>query len=125
MKALHNRTRGAVLATRVDEARTVLARLRGLLGRRALAEGEALLLAPCSSVHTFFMGFPIDVLFLDREGRAVGAIGSLKPWRATRIYGAAACAVELPAGALARSRTREGDAFELAPAQGGGATGRV
>jgi uncharacterized protein len=107
-----------VLATRVVEARTPLSRMRGLLGRSGLADGEALLLAPCTSVHTFFMGFPIDVLFLARDGRAVRAVSSLLPWRATRLYPSAACAIELPAGALARSGTREGDTLDLVPPDG-------
>lgn len=114
MTELRNRTRGLVLATRVVEARSLPARLRGLLGRSSLSEGEALVLAPCASVHTFFMRFPIDVLFLAADGRAVRAIGSLRPWRATRIHPSAVCAVELPAGALARSGSRAGDVFDLA-----------
>jgi uncharacterized membrane protein (UPF0127 family) len=122
---LRNRTRGTVLATRVAEARTVLARLRGLLGRAGLAEGEALLLAPCTSVHTFFMGFPIDVLFLAADGRALRAVSSLPPWRATRIYPSAACAIELPAGALARSGTRDGDTLDLTLPDGAGHGGGV
>jgi uncharacterized membrane protein (UPF0127 family) len=111
---LRNRTRGTVLATRVVEARTFFARLRGLLWRKGLAEGEGLLLAPCTSVHTFFMGFPIDVLFLAADGRVLRAVSSLPPWRATSIYPSAACAIELPAGALAHSGTREGDTLDLA-----------
>jgi uncharacterized membrane protein (UPF0127 family) len=112
---LVNRTRGAVLADRVARAERLLDRLRGLLGRAALGDGEALAISPCSSIHTFLMQFPIDAVFLDARGRVVRALAGLRPWRATRVHLRARQVVELPAGTLARSGTREGDqlAFEV------------
>jgi uncharacterized membrane protein (UPF0127 family) len=113
VKTLRNLTRGTLVAARVEEATRPLSRLKGLLGRAELGAGEALLIAPCTSIHTFFMRFPIDVIFLDGDGRALRALEQLNPWRATRIYPRAACAIELPAGALRRSATREGDVLRL------------
>jgi uncharacterized membrane protein (UPF0127 family) len=115
---LVNRTRGAILAERVERAERVLDRMRGLLGRAALGNGEALAIAPCGSIHTFFMRFEIDAVFLDRGGRVVRALAGLRPWRATRFHSRAEQVVELPAGTLARTGTREGDelAFEPPPA---------
>ena len=112
---LVNRTRGAVLADRVQRAERMRDRLRGLLGRAAMTDGEALAIVPCRSIHTFFMKFPIDALFLDRGGRVLRALAELPPWRATRIHPGAAQVVELPAGTVARTGTREGDelAFEI------------
>ena len=112
---LLNRTRGAVLALRVERAERVLDRLRGLLGRASLEEGEALAIAPCASIHTFFMKFPIDAVFLDRRGRVVRAVPDLTPWRATRFHLRADLAVELPAGTLARTGTREVDELAFEP----------
>jgi uncharacterized protein len=112
---LVNRTTGAVLAVRVARAKRMLERLRGLLGRDALGEGEALAIAPCASIHTFFMRFAIDAVFLDRRGRVVRAIAELRPWRATRFHLGAVQVVELPAGSLARSGTREGDELSFEP----------
>ncbi len=111
---LVNRKNQSLLAADVERARTVRARLNGLLGRDGLAEGRALVIAPCTSIHTFFMRFTIDALFLDDSGRVVRAIGSMRPWRATRVYPTAALVVELPHGTLARTGTLEGDllAFE-------------
>jgi uncharacterized membrane protein (UPF0127 family) len=106
---LVNLRNGAVLAERVEQARTVRERLRGLLGRTELPEGEALVIEPCTSIHTFFMRFSIDAAFLARDGRVVRAIGSMRPWRATRVYPSASMVVELSAGTLARTQTREGD----------------
>src|SRR5207237_1433735 len=86
---------------------------RGLLGRSGLPQGEALLIEPCASIHTLFMRFPIDAVFLSRELLVVRAISALRPWRATRFHRGAAMAVELPEGTLARTGTREGDLLEL------------
>ena len=113
--SLVNRRNGAVVASTVERAVTVRTRLRGLLGRDGLAEGAALVIEPCTSIHTFFMRFSIDAAFLDRSGRVIRALRDLRPWRATRIYPSAARVVELPAGTLARTGTIEGDelAFEV------------
>ncbi|MCA1829637.1 MAG: DUF192 domain-containing protein [Myxococcales bacterium] len=110
---LVNRRNAAVLAESVERATTVFARLRGLLGRDSLS--GALVIEPCTSIHTFFMKFAIDAAFLTAEGRVIRAISAIRPWRATRIYLSAAKVVELPAGTLERTRTTEGDvlAFEL------------
>ena len=114
MTCLLNRRNGALIAAEVERARTVRERLKGLLGRDGLPEGRALVIAPCTSIHTFFMRFTIDLLFVDGSGRIVRAVSNLRPWRATRVYPTAALVVELPAGAIARTGTLEGDpvAFE-------------
>jgi uncharacterized protein len=109
-----NRRNGAVLATSVERAISLRARLRGLIGRERLADGEALVIEPCTSIHTFFMRFSIDAAFVARDGRIVRAICALSPWRATRIYPSAALVIELPAGTLSRSGTREGDQLSFA-----------
>ena len=104
---------GAVVAERVERAVTMRARLKGLLGRASLPEGEALVIEPCTSIHTFFMRFTIDAAFLTREGRVVRAIPDLRPWRATRVYPKAALVVELPAGTLRRAQVAEGDVLDF------------
>jgi uncharacterized protein len=106
---LVNRRNGAVLAERVERATRVWERMRGLLGRRALPDGDALAIEPCTSIHTFFMAFAIDAAFLDGEGKVIRALSDLRPFRATRLHPSATQVVELPAGTLARTGTREGD----------------
>lgn len=70
------------------------------MGRRDFAVGRGLWIEPCNSIHMFFMRFPIDVLFLDREGQVKRVLLNLKPWRISPIvFGARTC-VELPAGTL-------------------------
>jgi uncharacterized protein len=88
-------------------------RMKGLLGRRSLASGEGLLLRPASSVHTFFMRFPIDFVFLDPEGAVVGIASELRPWRAAGRRGARAV-LELPAGECERRGLRTGQRLQLA-----------
>ena len=73
-------------------------RLRGLLGRPPLQAGQGLLLRPCRQVHTFFMKYPIDVVFLDRTGQIVAMAARLAPWRVSRYEAGACCVLELAPG---------------------------
>lgn len=109
-----NRTRGGVLVRELRLALDAWRRLRGLLGGPPLAEAEGLLLRPCRGVHTCFMRYAIDVLFLDEEGRVVEVLGGLRPFRFSRLVPEACAALELPSGAAARGGVRAGDvlAFE-------------
>ena len=101
------RTRAVVadhLLTAFDSAQ----RRQGLLGRDSLPEGSALIIAPCSAVHTFFMRFAIDIAFLARDGRVIKVRSAVGPRRMALAIRAFAV-VELPSGALARSNTVPGD----------------
>jgi hypothetical protein len=113
-----NVTRGRELAARVAVADRPLARLRGLIARPALQPGEGMLIEPCSGIHTFFMGFAIDVVFLDAAGVVVAALGPVRPWRMTRIYPTATAALELAPGTVAATGTAAGDRIEFAAAEG-------
>jgi uncharacterized membrane protein (UPF0127 family) len=88
-------------------AETMFARLRGLLGRSGLSSGEGMLLRPAASIHTAFMRFPIDAVFLDRENRVVKVAAELAPWRAAACRGSRTV-LELPAGEAARQGLRPG-----------------
>ena len=113
---LHNTTRDATLASAVEHARSPGARMKGLLGRDGLAEGAGMVIEPCTSIHMFFMRFPLDVLFVDGQGKVLRAIENLRPWRLTRLYPQARFVAELPAGTIARTGTREGDTVLLSDA---------
>ena len=99
---------GAVACERCIVADTSLTRMRGLLGRSALPREEGILLRPASSVHTWFMRFPIDVVFLDRELAVLRVVPRLGPWRAVARRRAAAV-LELAAGESERRGIRPGD----------------
>lgn len=104
-----NVSRGRTLGTRIGLADGWWARLRGLLGRPAPAEGEGLLLLPCRSVHMFGMEYALDVAFLDRAGSVIAAYHALPPGTRSRWHRRAHAALELPPGTLRRTDTREGD----------------
>ena len=108
---------GQVLASHVELAVDSESRRRGLLGRDRLDEGTALIIAPCSSIHTFFMRFAIDVIFVARDGRVLKTSTALGPRRIALRIGAFAV-VELAAGAIGRCPTRAGDIVRLVSAQG-------
>jgi uncharacterized protein len=102
------RENGDVVCDRCVVADSPVSRMRGLLGRSELRSGEGLLLRPASAIHTWFMRYPIDAVFLDRDWRVVGISGDVPPWRARSRRGAKAV-LELPAGESARRRLAVGD----------------
>ena len=99
MKCTHIGT-GTILAETVELANTFGARLLGLMGRKSLAPRTALLLEPCPQIHTCFMRFAIDVIFLDAQNRVVAVVENLKPWRMSKFYPLARRTLELPGGML-------------------------
>ena len=103
---------GSLVCERCLLAETPLTRLRGLLGRAGLERGEGLLLRPASSIHMWFMRFPIDAVFLDGEQRVLRVVEHLAPWRVAGCRGAKAV-LELPAGEAARVGVAPGDRLSL------------
>jgi uncharacterized membrane protein (UPF0127 family) len=106
------RTDGSVVCESCGLAATFWTRLRGLLGESGLAAGEGLLIRRAGSIHTFFMRFPIDVVFLDRNGAVVKLVSKLRPWRVALAYGGRD-ALELAAGEAGRRGIKRGDLLEL------------
>jgi uncharacterized membrane protein (UPF0127 family) len=103
---------GAVVCERCEIPKSSFARMRGLLGRSGLEPGSGMLIDAAPSVMTFFMRFPIDVVFLDRDWMVVRVVHALKPWRVAGARRAVA-ALELPAGAAAEAGLQEGDVLAL------------
>jgi uncharacterized membrane protein (UPF0127 family) len=103
--------RDTIVCERCRVADTPLARMRGLLGRKGIGAEEGLLLRPAPSIHTFFMRFPIDAVFLDAHGRVLKVVEDLKPWRAAACRGAKAV-LELAAGQARQRGIRLGDRLE-------------
>lgn len=106
---IRNLTRAVVLAEQAHRARTFGARLKGLMFSPGPRPGEALVIEPCTSVHTCFMRVPIDVLLASREGRVLGVVHGLRPWRLSPWFPRARYVVELPAGTLRLTGTAPGD----------------
>lgn len=114
-----NITRGTKLATQLEKAHTGATRQKGLLGREGLRPGEGLWIAPCESVHTFFMRFPIDLVYLDRKLTVKKVRHNVGAWRMSACF-TAHSVLELPAGTAKATHTERGDTVEICPAAGSG-----
>jgi uncharacterized protein len=110
-----NSTRGATVADRVEVARSAWSRGKGLLGRSGLAPNAGLLIIPCNSIHSFFMQFRFDALFLDRDYRVLQIIHEMKPWRASSLVWRAHAVLELPAGVARGTGVQIGDQLAVQP----------
>lgn len=109
---IRNITRNTQIADRAEIARTGAKRSKGLLGRKALEPGEGMWIIPCEAVHTFFMQFPIDLVYLDRKNRVRKTRSSVPAWRISACLSAHSV-IELPAGTVRDTRTEKGDILEL------------
>lgn len=96
-------------------ASSIWSRFWGLMGQRPLPQGEALIIDPCNSVHTMFMRFPIDVVFVDKGGRITKIAEGLKPFRAAVGKGSR-WVIEMPSGAAGRAGLAVGDLLALTEA---------
>jgi uncharacterized protein len=109
-----NLTRNSILADKAQRAGGFLSRGRGLMFSAPLPEGGGLVLDPCNSIHMFFMRFPLDIIFLTKDGRVAFMYRGIKPWRMGRIVKGAKLAIELPEGAIDRTGTEIGDTIQIA-----------
>jgi uncharacterized protein len=117
-----NQTRQAYLATALAVADTHWTRLRGLLGLRSndFRNGSGLWIVPCHGVHTLGMGFPIDVVYLDRSMTVIYIQHDLQPWRFAPVRTQAASVLELPGRTAAETNTAVGDKIEVTLEKNGG-----
>lgn len=84
------------------------------MGQERLPEGDALLLMPESSIHTFFMRFPLDLLYLSRDFEVLRATREMPPWQVGPLYTKRCHAIlELPPGVIAATQTQVGDRLTL------------
>jgi uncharacterized membrane protein (UPF0127 family) len=103
---------GGIVCEQCEIPESSFGRARGLLGRTGLEPGEGMLIDRAGSVHMFFMRFPIDVVFLDRDRTVVGVRHGLRPWRVAGARRAVA-ALELPAGTAAAAGVETGDVLVI------------
>jgi uncharacterized membrane protein (UPF0127 family) len=110
---VRNQTKGEVLATSATVADSSETRRTGLLKHTSLPDGEGLWIVPCEAVHSFFMKFPIDVVYLNKDKTVRKIHHNMKPWKLSFCLPAHSV-LELPAGTALRTKTQPGDqlAFE-------------
>jgi hypothetical protein len=109
---VRNLTRNTCVADKLEVAGSGPKRSKGLLGRAGLGDGEGMWIIPCEAVHTFFMKFPIDLIYLDRKHRVKKVQDSVPAWRISGCLSAHSV-LELPAGTIRNTGTVRGDILEI------------
>ncbi len=105
---VQNATKGTSLGNAIDLADTSAKRNTGLLRHSRLERGEGLWIKPCEGIHTFFMKFPIDVVYIDRAKKVKKVVRAIPPWRLSLCL-TAHSVIELPVGTIEESGTVKGD----------------
>jgi len=108
-----NTTRQEVLVEQGAIADNMITRVKGLLGRTGLEPGDGLLITPCSSIHSMWMRFRFDAVFISREGEVVHLMEDMAPWKMSPMVWKAKSVLVLPSGTVARTGTRTGDRLEI------------
>lgn len=111
---VRNLTRNTVVAASVEVADSGPKRSKGLLGRKGLDPGSGLWIVPCEAVHTFWMQFPIDLIYLDRDLRIRKLRSNVRPWRLSGCL-TAHSVLELGVGTIQASQVMPGDKLEFSP----------
>ena len=113
---IFNRTQKTIIAEHAQLADTFFFRMRGLLNRTSLEEGEGLVIMSCQQIHMVFMRFPIDVIFVDRTHKVIGLVRNIQPFALSPVFWKASFAIELPVAAIEKSQTQLEDLLEFVPA---------
>ncbi len=108
-----NTTRDVVLVEDGRIADNVFTRVKGLLGKKGLEPGAGLLISPCSSIHSMWMRFRFDAVFISRENEVVHLMEDMPPWRASKMVWQAKSVLEIPSGWIAATGTEVGDQLKL------------
>lgn len=94
---LKNLNTSKIIVSNTQLANTFFTRLKGLMGTRQLNENSGLLISPCQQVHTHFMQYPLDLVFLDNKFNVLEIVQNIKPWRFSRLIKSAYYVLEVPA----------------------------
>ena len=113
MAQLHVQGTGRVVVTHLEVAVSLWIQTVGLMGRREFLADSGLLIPHCSAIHTAFLRFPIDVIFLDKQMTAIRLVSALSPWRTVGFVRGAKAVVELPAGTLRQKEIAVGQQFTV------------
>jgi uncharacterized protein len=116
--SVRNATRGTLIGDSIASAQTSSERRTGLLKHDRLEAGHGLWIAPCEAVHTFFMKFSLDLVYIDRKHQVKAVVRNVRPWRFSMCLPAHSV-IELPVGTIDRTGTQKGDTLELVAAKEG------
>lgn len=109
MAVLENKTKNITIAVQLDIADNFFNRGVGLMGRKSFSSEQGLWIHRCNSIHTCFMNFSIDCVFVDRSLKVKALRKSVRPWRLVWPIWSASSVFELPAGTISRLQIQEGD----------------
>lgn len=110
---IYNSTKNNIIAHEGKVAQNFITRSIGLLLKSEMVEDEFLTIRPCCSIHTFFMRFPIDVLFVNRRNEIVALYENVKPWKILPIHLTSSCVIELKSGQITKKNIEKGDLIAL------------
>ncbi|KDR93781.1 hypothetical protein SAMN02745945_00976 [Peptoclostridium litorale DSM 5388] len=110
---LYNVSKECKIASKANMADSFFKRLRGLMGKRGLGKEECLIITPCNSIHTFFMKFPIDVIFVDGECKVVKLIRGIAPKKMVMPVKGAYFIVEFDSRNEMTCEIEEGDILKI------------
>ena len=113
MITIQNVSRNTVLADKATIADSFVTRMVGLLNRKNLSAGEALVITRCQSIHMLFMRFAIDAIFVDKDDRITGLVPGIKPFMFSQIFFKSRYVIELPTGIIVQSESRLGDQIKI------------
>lgn len=113
MAALMCKTKNQILVPQLEVAKSFAARSKGLLGRSSLAQSSGLWIHQCNSIHTFFMQFPIDCIFVDKTLKVKALRKDVAPWRLVLPIWGASSVIEMAAGEIARLNISVGDQLHV------------
>ena len=111
---VHKESQNTPLVENCKVADSFFTRLMGLIPYKELKEGDGLFFPKSNSAHTFFMRFPIDIVFLTKNNTVVG-IEEIKPWKITKIHWKAKSMLEVPFGTCRKKQIQCGDKLEITP----------
>lgn len=110
---IYNSTQNNIIADEVKVAENFFTRSIGLLSRKSISDNEALIIKPCCSIHTFFMKFAIDVLFIGATGEIMELYENVEPWRILPIHLKSHYVIEICAGQIRAKSIKKEDIIEL------------
>lgn len=110
---IYNSTQNNLIADAVKVADNFFTRSIGLLLKKTVSQDEALIIKPCCSIHTFFMRFEIDVLFVNKQNEIVALYENVKPWRILPIHLRSDYVIELCAGQISDKNIQKGDTINI------------
>ena len=113
MLSILNTSKNTVIAQNGVTADTFLSRMTGLLNKKSLPKGEALVITRCKSIHMFFMRFPIDVIFVDKNDHVVGLVQRIKPFQMSPVFFKSQYAIEVSEGVIEQTGTSVDDKIEI------------